>query len=116
MREAEPNKVIKTYVEKDGPKDWQWQQQAKDLYEMGNVFRMYFFSQLRPDQYVMPQPLVAVEELDVRTLGAYYLVENPLGLKYQISLNAKWIKRPRWELYETLLHVMWDTLHLSSSQ
>jgi SprT-like family len=106
MLEAEPNKAIKTYVEKDGPKDWEWQPQAKDLYEMSNVFRMYFFSQLRPDQYTMPQPLVAVEDLDVRTLGAYYLRENELGLKYQISLNAKWIHRPKWELYETLVHEM----------
>src|SRR5712692_919795 len=57
----------------------------------------------------MPQPLVAVEEMDIRTLGAYYLKENPLGLKWQISVNAKWAHRPKWELYETLTH---ELVHL----
>jgi sarcosine oxidase delta subunit len=54
----------------------------------------------------MPVPLIAIEDLDVRTLGAYYLRENPRGLRWQISLNAKWAHRPAWELSETLLHEM----------
>jgi hypothetical protein len=101
-----PNQAIKDYVESDGPTEWKRQPLAKDLYEMSNVYRMYFFCQKTPDQYVMPQPLVAIEDLDVRTLGAYYLRENPLGLRWQISLNAKWAHRPKWELFETLSHEM----------
>jgi len=90
-----PNHTIKDYVESDGPTEWKWQPLAKDLYEMANVFRMYFFAQKTPEQDVMPQPLVAIEDLDVRTPGAYYLHENPLGLRWQISLNAQWAQTER---------------------
>lgn len=106
MSQENPNRIIKEYIESDGPKDWAWQPVAKDLSNMSDLFRFYVFQIKHSGDYEMPVPLIALEELDVRTLGAYYLRENPLGLRWQISLNTKWAHRPAWELYETLCHEM----------
>src|SRR5262249_3127864 len=105
-----PNKIIEDYVTTDGPKEWPWQPLAKDLYAMAQVFRAYFFRPKEPGEYEMPAPLVAIEEMDVRILGAYHVRENPLGLRWQISLNAKHVgDRPLYSLYETLCH---ELVHL----
>jgi hypothetical protein len=106
IEQENPNKVIKDYIEADGPKDWQWQPVAKDLSNMSDLLRIYFFRAKYLGEYEMPVPLLGLEEMDVRTLGAYYLKENALGLRWQISLNTKWAHRPAWELYETLCHEM----------
>ena len=106
---ANPYKAVKDYVENGGPKDWKHQQRVADLYSMANVMRMYFFSPKEPGQCLMPEPLVGVELLRVETLACYYLVENPLGLKYQISMNSLYLDRPIWEQYESLAH---ELVHL----
>lgn len=106
---ADPYSAVRGYVENGGAVGWKHKEAAQDLYSMGDVFRTYLFSPKNPGDYEMPPVLVGVEPMRYQTLAAYYLVENPVGLKYQISLNSLYIDRPKWELYETLAHEM---LHL----
>jgi hypothetical protein len=105
----DPYRAVRDYVDNDGSLQWKHKEIAKDLYSMGDVMRNYFFSPKNTDDYEMPPTLVGVEDMRHDTLAAYYLVENPLGLRYQISMNSLWIDRPKWELYETLLH---EIIHL----
>lgn len=109
-----PNRFVREYVESDGPREWQHREMAQQLYEWADVFRRYFFSQKNPEQQELPQPLVAIAPMRVDVLAGYRLVPNPNGLPYEITLNSLYISRPPWESLETLLHVMWDTLHLHS--
>ncbi|MDO8673422.1 MAG: SprT-like domain-containing protein [Dehalococcoidia bacterium] len=101
-----PNLLIKDFVESDGPSSWKHKEYAKDFYNMAEVMRLYFFSAKDAGDYQMPQPLVGIENLGYRTLACYYLVENPVGLRYQISMNSVYLDRPPYEQYETLCHEM----------
>lgn len=102
----DPNKVIRGYVENGGATEWKHKETAEDLYKWGDVFRYHFFSPASEGDYELPQPLVAIAPMDYRTLAAYRLKENPLGLRYEIIMNEVYIDRPKWELLETLLHEM----------
>lgn len=106
MPEREPNRAVREYVESDGPREWEHKEPARGLYEWADVFRFYFFSAGKPGDYALPQPLVAVAPMRIETLAAYRLVPNPNGLPYEVIMNSHWLKRPQWEILETLLHEM----------
>lgn len=104
--EREPHKAIREWVENGGAKKWKHSDLARELYAMSTVMRMYWFERKEEGQYEMPQPLVAIDKMRVETLAAYHLVENPLGLKYQITLNERYVARPKYSIFESLAHEM----------
>jgi hypothetical protein len=109
MLEGEPNQVIKRYIENDGPKEWQFAETLKWLYGMYGKIATLWFSCQDESQLALPQPVLAIAPMDVRTLAAFRLSYNPKGLSNEILLNQRWITRPRWELAESLTH---ETIHL----
>lgn len=109
MGEAEPNSAIKDYVTKDGPTDWRHRETVQFLYGLFDTSRFVFFSPQDETQLVMPQTVIAIDEMRHDTLAAYRLSYNPNGLPFEIIMNAKWIDRPKWELAESLIH---EEVHL----
>jgi hypothetical protein len=109
-REARPNDVIKDYINSaDALNDWQHREVVQFLYSVYDAARFFFFSPLNDAQPVLPQSLIAVDEMRHDTLAAYRITYNPNGLPFEIIMNAKWLDRPRWELCESLIH---ETTHL----
>jgi hypothetical protein len=104
--ETNPNTHIRDYVTGEGTDGWKFKDKAVALYEMADVFRHYLFSPRDDTQHPIPNLVIAIPELDHRTLAHYRLVPNALGLSYEIALNALYIQRPLWELCESLLHEM----------
>jgi hypothetical protein len=105
-REQNPNSLIKDYISNGGASDWQHKDAARELYSAEELFRYYFFQPLKEGDYSMPQSVIGIEKMHVHTLAGYYLVPNAIGLRYQISLNSLYLDRPRYSIYETLLHEM----------
>lgn len=103
--ERNPNGYIRGFVEEDG-NGWKYRQTAADLYQWTDVFRYYFFAASQDGQTGLAQPLLAIEEMRHDVYAAYRLTQNPNGLPYEILMNARWLSRPHWEIYETLLHEM----------
>lgn len=108
-REKAPNIVIKEYVEQDGPQDWKHRQMVQFLYRVFDAARFCFFSPRDESQLVLPQSVIAVDDMRHEVLAAYRISYNPTGLPFEIMMNAKWIGRPRWELCESLIH---EEVHL----
>lgn len=106
IEKDQPNKYIRDYVEGDNTPDWIHTQVAKDLYQFGSIVSRYLIAPRNETQPRLPQPLVGIEKMRVETLAAYRLVPNANGLPYEVLLNEVWIKRPMWELYESLTHEM----------
>jgi len=101
----DPNKYIRKYVEK-GATNWEHQSIAQELYQWADVFRLYFFKPKADHQPEIPNLLVGIEPMRVDVLAGYHLKENAIGLPYEITFDARYIRRPLWELLETELHEM----------
>ena len=93
--------------------DWQWKEHALTLYQWAMTFNARFFADV-----AMPEPVIAFDKLNVKTLAAYTLKRNPQGLLDQIAFNVKhfasknqqvtW-QNELWGELETLLH---EQVHL----
>jgi hypothetical protein len=101
-----PNEFIRDYVSNGGASDWQHKEIAKELYNAEELFRFYFFQPLDSSDYKMPQSVIGIEPMHIQTLASYHLVPNAIGLRYQITLNSLYLDRPKYSLYESLLHEM----------
>lgn len=104
--------------------DWEYADEAKYLYRMASNFKERFLDGIiRPDRERLPDPVIAFDDLrNYRTLAAYTLVRNPVGLNCEITFNTEhyvdvekdgkkikeW-KFGRWGQLETLLH---EQVHL----
>src|SRR5713226_2425624 len=104
IEQENPNKFIKDYVERDGPKDWQHAEVLKFLYWLYDRTKFTWFSPKDDTQLELPQAVLAISKQDVRTLAAFRTTYNPNGIPLEIILNEVHIKRSRWELAESLVH------------
>src|SRR5206468_2508106 len=93
----------------EAPTDWKYREAVQFLYGVFDSARFHFFSPRDETQLVLPQSVIAVEDMRYNTLAAYRITYNATGLPFEISMNAKWIDRPRWELCESLIH---ESVHL----
>jgi hypothetical protein len=93
--------------------DWQWKEHALLMYQWAITFNTRFFTDA-----VMPEPVIAFDRLNIKTLAAYTLKRNPQGLLDAITFNVKhfdskntkltW-RTDLWGELETLLH---EQVHL----
>ena len=104
-----PNKLIKDYVERDGPKDWQHAETLKFLYHALEKMEYAFLSPRDESQLAIPQAVLGISKEDIRILAFFRTTYNPNGLPLEIILNEVHIARSRWELCESLAH---EALHL----
>src|SRR5579859_2217604 len=110
MPKEAPHHAIRDYVTSPtSPVDWQYRDVVSFLYSVFDAARFCFFSPQSESQLVLPQSIIAVDQMRHDTLAAYRITYNPNGLPFEIIMNAKWLDRPRWELCESLIH---ETTHL----
>lgn len=104
--------------------DWEYADEARYLYRMASNFKERFLDGIiRPDRERLPDPVIAFDDLrNYRTLAAYTLIRNPVGLNCEITFNTEHYKDVgqngkvtkewrfgRWSQLETLLH---EQVHL----
>lgn len=104
-RSIDPNRQVRKYVER-GARRWEHQKIAAELYKWSDVFRFYFLRPQAEYQPEIPNLVIGVESMRIDVLASYHLKENSVGLPYEITFNEHYIKRPIWELNESLLHEM----------
>jgi hypothetical protein len=109
MEKETPNLIIKDYISNDGAQAWQHKDVARQLYWISDVNSRFLLAPRDETQPPIPRLVLAFPELQYNVLAACRLKENPLGLSYEISLNAKYLDRPLYELAESLLH---EQIHL----
>lgn len=88
---------------------WKHKDLARDLYKMSDVFNFYFFEKQNPTDLALPKPVIEIEPARTETLAWYRLDHSGIGLKWHIGLNERHLNRPRWSIYESLVH---ETVHL----
>jgi hypothetical protein len=103
--EAVINKSVRKYIER-GAQRWNLQKTVQELYRWSDVNRFYFFSPKEAYQNPIPNLVIGVEPMDIRTLAHYHVKENAVGLPYEISFNQSYIDLSLWELNEILVHEM----------
>ncbi len=99
--------------------DWEWRDEAQDLYKMAVLFKDRFLDGvLRIDRPRLPDPVISFDALKIKTLAAYTIHRNPQGLLDEITFNTmhyetvdgkKVFKFGEWSTYEILLH---EQVHL----
>jgi hypothetical protein len=101
-------------------KDWEYSEEAKYLYDKAILFKDRFLDPiLHTGRGRLPDPVISFDNLrNNRTLAAYTLHRNPVGLLDEITFNTEqyedqedkkvW-KFGRWAQLETLLH---EQVHL----
>ena len=77
--------------------DWTFRSAAAVLHEWATRFNAEF-------RLGLETPAVAVARLPIATLGTYHHGRNSLGVRHEITLNAKHLTRPLAEQLITLLH------------
>jgi hypothetical protein len=104
----------------ENARDWAYSEEAKYLYSMAVLFKDRFLDPvLRTDRGRLPDPVISFDDLrNRRTLAAYTLHRNPLGLLDEITFNTVHYDEEsgrkvwhfgKWAQLETLLH---EQVHL----
>ncbi len=105
-REAEPiNDVLKEHS--CAAEDWDYRDIVSLLHQWAERFNAKFDLGLQT-------PAIALHHLRACRLGAYRYGRNQLGLKHEITLNARYLGRPLPDQLSTLLHELlheWQHLY-----
>ena len=107
-----PTLEVKTAVRRNAETEttWKYHDIAKRLYTFTDIFRQRLIQPiLKPDQEVLPSPVIGFDYFDVRTLAYYRLGKNAYGIDDEIIFNERHLDRPMYSILETLLH---EQLHL----
>jgi hypothetical protein len=86
-----------------GDTEWYYHELICFLYKWSDIFNHRFFSGH------LPRPVISVEKARATNYGHFIYGRNYLGLKFNINLNRRYLRRSEAELCETLLH---EQLHL----
>ena len=103
----------------ENAKDWEYSDEATDLYRMAVLFKDRFLDGvLRTDRPRLPDPVISFDALNIKTLAGYTVHRNPQGLLDEITFNTQhytvedgrkvW-QHGQWSKYEVLLH---EQVHL----
>jgi len=99
------NEVLKAHSA--AIKDWEYSETAAVLHQWAERFNSEF-------QLGLQVPAIRIDSIRRRALGTYQPGRNGLGVKHEITLNAKHLGRPLAEQLETLLHELiheWQDLY-----
>lgn len=103
----------------ESAKDWEYRDEAADLYRMAVLFKDRFLDGvLRTDRGRLPDPVISFDSMNIKALAGYTVHRNPQGLLDEITFNTQhysveegkrvW-RHGQWAKYETLLH---EQVHL----
>jgi hypothetical protein len=110
-REAEPiNDALKGHS--CAAQDWDYHDTVSTLHQWAERFNVEF-------DLGVQTPAIALNYLRACRLGAYRHGRNPLGLKHEITLNARYLGRPLGDQLSTLLHELlheWQHLYGKAGQ
>lgn len=81
--------------------DWELNELAKELYRWVKIFNDYLFKAEK-----VPVPAISFESTRINTLGHYVIHRNAFGVRENININRKHLRRPLWRHLEVLLHEM----------
>lgn len=96
--------------------EWDFSAECVKLYRRADIIMDRFYSGIFTPQYPkrLPAPLIAVEQMNIRTLAAYRIVPDEYGLPFKLTFNeAHFIEDEQeskvwawgeWSQMETLVH------------
>jgi len=96
-------------------REWDYSAEAAKLYRRAETImdRFYHGIPTPSSDGRLPAPLIAIDSMNIRTLAAYLLVPDELGLRYKLTFNeqhyidgeqSKIWRFGEWALMETLTH------------
>jgi len=80
--------------------EWSLAELIQELYQINEILNTELFDG------VLTTPVITVSSIRVTALGCFIIGRNEFGAKNHIQLNAKHLKRPKIQIYKTLLHEM----------
>ncbi len=109
MAENDRNEKINTHLRDhlDSIHDWHYQEISGFLHSWAARFNERFALDI-------PTPAIRLTCLQRRAYGTYLRGRNGFGLRYEITINTKYLRRPLAEHLDTLLHEqihMWQEIH-----